>query len=81
MIDHLQDLGEVIEHLRGIHGHRFIQRPSSLGMFDTHGNCWYCFKCSGKLDKDHRSFKSDKAMWDHQNARHDFLLNHPKQDL
>jgi hypothetical protein len=66
---YLWDLGQVIDHLRGIHDHNiFIRRPSALGFPDSHGNFWYCFGCDTKLSKDHRSFKSDKAMWDHLKA-------------
>ena len=77
---YLKDLGEIIEHLRGIHGHNFISRPP-LGMSDSHGHGWYCFGCDGKLGKDHRSFGSDKAMWNHLNARHDSCLTYIVRDL
>lgn len=43
-------------------------------MTDSHGNRWYCFECMEKgfhFDKkNHRSFKSDRAVWDHLNACH-----------
>ena len=68
------DLGQTIEHLRGNHGPIFIRRPSALGVSDTRGLVWYCFYCSGKL-KDHRSFGSDRAMWDHLNICHNAALD------
>jgi len=80
-LHYLGDLGKVIDHLRGIHGQNFTRRPSALGMLDTHGNMWYCFRCSGKLGKDHKSFKSDRAMWDHLNACHDLSLDDITRDL
>ena len=79
---YLDHLGEVIEHLRGIHGHSFmIRRPFALGMPDSHGNIWYCFGCEGKLGKDHRSFGSDKAMWNHLSALHDSCVDYIMRDL
>lgn len=77
----LKDLDEVIDHLQSVHRLEFIRRPSVLGMSDTHGNCWYCWKCIGKLSKDHRSFKSDRAMWDHLNACHDTYLDDIMRDI
>jgi hypothetical protein len=65
---YLWDLGQVIDHLRGVHGWRFIRRPYALGFSDSHGHLWYCFGCDTKLGKGHKSFRSDKAIWDHLNA-------------
>lgn len=75
---HLENHGEAIEHLRGHHRHSFIKRPYKLGVPDSHGNYWYCFhaKCSyNKSGKDHRSFRSDRAMWDHLSACHDDYMD------
>jgi hypothetical protein len=70
----LQDLGEVIDHLR-THGGILISRPAALGVSDSHGHLWYCFSCETNLAKDHRSFRSDRAMWDHLNACHGHMLH------
>lgn len=70
----LYGLGEVIEHLRSKHL-SFIRRPNALGFSDSHGHVWYCFHCESKTGNDHRSFQSDKAMWDHLNDRHDHQLD------
>jgi hypothetical protein len=73
---YLGNLGVVIDHIRGTHGGwTVIRRPSSLGNPDSHGHLWYCFGCETKLGKDHRSFRSDKAIWNHMNACHDSLLD------
>lgn len=73
--DHvLRGLAEVIEHLRTRHRLSFIRRPDSLGLSDSHGNFWYCFDCETAI-KDHRSFRSDKAMWDHLCDRHDYQVD------
>jgi hypothetical protein len=71
----LYSLGEVIDHLRAKHKLSFIQRPQGLGVSDSHGNMWYCFHCWDKTGKDHKSFRSDQAMWDHLNAKHDYQLD------
>ena len=71
----LYSLGEVIEHLRAKHKLSFIQRPRELGASDSHGYVWYCFHCSTKAGKDHRSFQSDKVIWDHLNICHDYQLD------
>lgn len=68
-------LAEVIEHLRSVHRVQFVKRPHALGTPDSYGNLWYCFACVGRLGQDHRSFRSDKAMWDHLNSLHDCSLD------
>lgn len=65
------DLGETIEHLRNDHKLSFIKRPFGLGVSDSHGHVWYCFQCNTDFGKDHRSYQSDQAMWDHLNNKHD----------
>jgi hypothetical protein len=70
----LDGLDEVIEHLRTKHKLAFIQRPNKLGTSDGHGHVWYCFQCETNAGKDHRSFQSDAAMWDHLNDCHDYQL-------
>ncbi|PMD59024.1 uncharacterized protein K444DRAFT_613812 [Hyaloscypha bicolor E] len=71
----LHSLGEIIKHLRTKHKLSFIRRPQSLGISDSHGHVWYCFHYETKRGKDHRSFQSDKAIWDHLNDRHDYQLD------
>ena len=66
----LEGRGKAIEHLRATHGHRFIRRPHALGVSDSRGHVWYCFRCEDGTGKDHRSFNSDRAMWDHLTDRH-----------
>ena len=73
---HLEDHGEAIEHLRSYHRQSFIKRPNKVGIPDNHGNYWYCMKCSvNKTGKDHRSFRSDRAMWDHLCDCHDGCMD------
>ena len=75
---HLENHGEAIEHLRRYHHQSFIKGPNKLGIPDSHGNYWYCFhsKCSyNKSGKDHRSFRSDRAMWDHLCDCHDGCMD------
>jgi hypothetical protein len=71
----LYGLDEIIEHLRTKHKLSFIRRPQGLGISDSHGNVWYCFHCWAKTGKEHRSFRSDKAMWNHLNDKHDYQLD------
>jgi hypothetical protein len=66
----LFDLGDVIDHLRFRHSMPFICRPHGSGTPDGHGNLWYCFQCNTKPGRDHRSFQSDEAMWNHLHACH-----------
>ena len=73
--EQLTSLAGIIEHLRRQHKLRFISRPAALGSQDDHGNSWYCFSCTTRWEKDHRSFRSDRAMWDHLNAKHDIELD------
>ncbi|KAF2210294.1 hypothetical protein CERZMDRAFT_121893 [Cercospora zeae-maydis SCOH1-5] len=70
-----EDLGEVLDHIRSTHRNGFVKRPSALGTPDSHGHRWYCFRCIGKLGKDHKSFDTHRAMWDHLNAAHDCCLD------
>lgn len=70
---YLDTLGETIDHLRGVHGRTSIHRPHAVGVPDSRGHLWYC-KCLGRLGKDHRSFNSHRAMWDHLNSKHDEWL-------
>jgi hypothetical protein len=67
-------LQEVIEHLRGCHV-SFIGRPGSPGQVDGHGHMWYCFDCDSCTFSNHRSYDSDKAMWDHLNQNHDAITD------
>jgi hypothetical protein len=76
----LYSLGEAIEHLRSKHKLSFIRRPFGLGVPDSHGWIWYCFHCEKDTGKDHRSFRSDKAMWDHLRDRHDCEINEIKPE-
>lgn len=69
---YLEDLSEVIEHLRTHYGEGFIRRPGRVGDYDSHGNVWYCFRCTGKLGQDHRSCRSHRDMWNHIEACHDW---------
>jgi hypothetical protein len=70
-----ENLGEVIEHLRGTHKLEFIKRLGRLGDRDGHGHVWHCFNCDTHWNKNHRSYNSDRAMWDHLNDCHDPLLD------
>lgn len=71
---HLETADDAVEHLRGMHyNYLMIQRPAAPGIPDSHGNCWYCFGCLGDWGKDHKSFKSGRAMWDHLGSKHDNL--------
>ena len=67
----LQHLEEVIEHVRGFHTLHRIQRPGALGQPDSHGHVWYCSRCGNAMGKDHRSFNSDSAMWQHLQTHDD----------
>lgn len=69
---YLYGLNEVIEHLRKKHKLSFIIRPNRLGDSDGHGHVWYCFDCETKAGKNHKSFGSGKAIWDHLNRCHNF---------
>jgi hypothetical protein len=69
-----QDLGEVIEHLRRNHQPSNIKRPQALGVSTSHGHLWYCFGCGGRYGKDHKSFDSDRDMWEHISKCHDHWL-------
>lgn len=71
----LYELGEIIEHLRGIHMRSFIVRPQRLGVPDWNGHVWYCFLCETKSGKDHRSFNTHDAMWKHLSDKHDHDLD------
>ncbi|KAE8135277.1 hypothetical protein BDV38DRAFT_252924 [Aspergillus pseudotamarii] len=59
---------DVNEHLRKQHT-SFIKRPARLGIPDSHGHLWYCFGCESQFN-DHRSYGSDKAMFDHLRRSH-----------
>jgi hypothetical protein len=72
--EHIYSLNEITEHLRQKHVPN-IRRPSRLGIPDNHGNVWYYFQCEGTAGKDHRSFRSDIAMWGHLNSKHDHELD------
>lgn len=60
--------GEALEHLRDKHI-PFLSRPQGLGVADGHGHIWYCLKCETLL-KDHKSFDSHNAVWDHLRSSH-----------
>lgn len=64
------DVDEVIEHLRSKHKLSFIRRPNRPGDQDSHEHVWYCFDGETDTGKDHRSFQSGEAMWNHLNDRH-----------
>lgn len=70
-----EDLGHVVEHLRGTHGYRFFSRPHALGTPDSHGHLWWCYGCDGRSGNDHRSYNSGRAMWDHLNRCHDSCMD------
>jgi hypothetical protein len=55
-----------------------IRRPSRVGEYDAHGNMWYCF-CCDTFVKDHRSFKSSRAMLDHLKSKHSLELIRTQQ--
>ena len=42
-----------------------IRRPDSVGCEDDHGNLWYCFSCTARTGKDHKSFQSAESFIDH----------------
>ena len=65
------DKDDAIEHIRKCFNNGyFIRRPGAVGVSDSHGHIWYCFSCETKT-KNHRSFNSDAAMWQHLNDCHD----------
>jgi hypothetical protein len=68
------NLAEVIEHVRREHEPHNVKRPNALGSPDSHGHLWYYFWCTGAYGKDHRSFGSDQAMWNHLQQYHDHWL-------
>ena len=69
--------------LRKKHKLPFIIRPNGLGDSDGHGHVWYCFDCGTKMGKNHKSFGSGEAMWDHLNSCHnyDYELDKIKPEL
>ena len=67
------DVRGAIEHIRRLHA-SFIERPKRPGEFDAHGHMWYCFECD-TINKDHRSFNSDNAMWTHLRRNHDTIID------
>lgn len=76
-IDHGKDLKgiqQTIEHVRRYHA-SFIRRPGRLGDFDTHGHMWYCFDCESRTLNDHRSYDSDRAMWNHLQQSHTTVVD------
>ena len=64
----LKHLGDVIENCRRSNPSS-IRRPHSVGVQDTHGHIWYCFKCQ-TYPKNHRSFNSHKEMHAHITKTH-----------
>ena len=42
-----------------------IRRPDSVGCEDDHGNLWFCFSCTSRTGKDHKSFQSSQSFMDH----------------
>ncbi|CZT46371.1 uncharacterized protein RSE6_06789 [Rhynchosporium secalis] len=78
--EEFETLGKFIEHLRSRHVPGII-RPNTLGIMDRHGHVWYCFQCEGRGGKDHRSFQSDNAMWDHLNSKHDHQIDSDSYSL
>ena len=74
-LQYLSGLDEVIDHLRKKHRLNFIRRLYGLGDADDQGLVWYCEYCQSQKGHSHRSFESDKAMWDHLNDRHGYKLD------
>ena len=59
------DLENAIEHVRKCSNHSLdIRRPGAVGDSDSHGHVWYCFECETDW-KDHRSYNSSEAMYQH----------------
>jgi hypothetical protein len=52
---------KLAKHIRNKHG---VDMRCTGQSCDSHGHVWYCFKCETLL-KDHRSFNSDNAAFDH----------------
>lgn len=71
---------EAIEHIRAKHV-GFIRRPGRPGECDTHGHTWYCFDCESRAFSDHRSYDSDRAMWNHLKDRHIGIFDYIVEDL
>ena len=58
---------DLAKHLRKHHG---VDIHTSSYETDSHGHSWYCFSCNSKSGKDHRSFDSDQALFDHLRTVH-----------
>ena len=72
------DLEYAIEHVRKHHD-RNIKRPAgAVGDSDSHGRVWYCFGCETDR-KDHRSYNSSEAMYQHLKDCHGCGLVHIDQ--
>lgn len=68
-------LMDMLNHIRRCYRHRVDLRHSNhLGEEDAHGHLWYCFSCEDKTGKDHRSFDSHQAMYDHLTAVHSITV-------
>ncbi|KAL3474740.1 hypothetical protein BJX99DRAFT_174402 [Aspergillus californicus] len=52
-----------------------VRRPGRVGDVDSHGHMWYCFYCQrGVMMRQHRSYDSHRAMWDHLRLSHSEFL-------
>ena len=58
---------ELAKHVRKKHNADIRTTGASS---DNHGHFWHCFSCKGKSGKDHRSFDSDQAVFDHLRTMH-----------
>ena len=60
---------DIGKHLRKYH-RVDIRLAGCLEETDSHGHSWYCFSCNSKSGKNHRSFDSDQALFDHLRTVH-----------
>ena len=58
---------DLAKHLRKHHG---VDIHTTSYISDSHGHSWYCFSCNSKSRKNHRSFDSDQALFDHLRTVH-----------
>ena len=59
------EIHDIGKHLRKYH-----RLDIRLAESDSHGHSWYCFSCNSKSGKNHRSFDSDQALFDHLRTVH-----------
>ena len=62
---------DIAKHLRKKHG---VDIHTTTYDVDAHGHSWYCFSCNSKSGKNHRSFDSDQALFDHLRDVHGILM-------